>query len=66
MSYASGGSSSVENGVCLAADLHKLLDKGHMQIETGCVRLSDEAKADPRYADLEGKPLRKPLIKVTF
>ncbi|KAJ9430482.1 MULTISPECIES: HNH endonuclease signature motif containing protein [Enterobacterales] len=66
ISYASGGSSRVENGVCLAADLHKLLDKGHMQIETGWVRLSDEAKTDPRYAHLEGKPLRKPLIKVTF
>lgn len=66
ISYASGGASGVENGICLAADLHKLLDKGHMQIETGWVRLSDEAKADPRYAYFEGKPLRKPIIKVSF
>lgn len=66
ISHASGGSSKVENGVCLAADLHKLLDKGHMQIDTGFVRLSDEAKADPRYADLEGIPLSKPLKEAEF
>ncbi|XCW71781.1 Hypothetical protein ABZS17G119_04354 (plasmid) [Kosakonia cowanii] len=37
-----------------------------MQIDTGFVRLSDEAKADPRYADLEGTPLSKPHKEIAF
>lgn len=66
LSHAKGGAPSVENGICLAADLHTLLDRGHLRIVNGRVKLSDEAKADERYAPLEGCPLRKPLVEVHF
>lgn len=66
VSHASGGTASVQNGICLAADLHKLLDSGHLHILDGIIRLSDEAKDDLRYGVLEGILLRVPLIKVSF
>ncbi|WP_024527269.1 HNH endonuclease signature motif containing protein [Serratia fonticola] len=66
VSHASGGNASVENGICLAADLHTLLDSGHLLILDGIVHLSDEAKDDLRYYALEGTMLRIPLAKVRF
>lgn len=66
LSHAKGGAPSVENGICLAADLHTLLDYGHLRIVNGRVKLSDEARVDERYACLEGRPLRKPLVEVHF
>ncbi|WP_411752820.1 HNH endonuclease [Serratia sp. (in: enterobacteria)] len=53
LSHASGGNASAENGICLAADLHTLLDSGHLLILNGTLRLSDEAKGDLLYAALE-------------
>ncbi|HHH1313947.1 TPA: HNH endonuclease [Yersinia enterocolitica] len=66
VSHASGGNASVENGICLAADLHTLLDSGHLLILDGIIRLSDEAKDDLRYAALEGTMLGIPRVKVRF
>lgn len=66
VSHASGGNASVENGICLAADLHTLLDSGHLLILDGIIHLSDEAKDDLRYATLEGSLLRIPRVKVYF
>lgn len=66
VSHASGGAASIENGICLAADLHTLLDSGHLLILDGIIRLSDEAKKDLRYAALEGTSLRIPRVKVHF
>lgn len=66
VSHASGGNASVENGICLAADLHTMLDSGHLLIFDGVIRLSDEAKDDLRYTALEGTMLRKPRVKVRF
>lgn len=66
VSHASGGTSTVENGICLAADLHTLLDSGHLLIIEGIIRLSDEAKNDLRYKAIEGALLREPRVKVNF
>lgn len=66
VSHASGGTASVENGICLAADLHTLLDSGHLLILDGIIHLSDEAKDDLRYVTLEGSLLRVPRVKVHF
>ncbi|WP_145587012.1 HNH endonuclease [Yersinia kristensenii] len=66
VSYAQKGSPTVENGLCLAADIHTLLDRGHLVIKSNRVRLSDEAKADTRYVSLEGKKLRTPREPVAF
>ncbi|WP_058960832.1 HNH endonuclease signature motif containing protein [Type-E symbiont of Plautia stali] len=66
VSHASGGTASIENGICLAADLHTLLDSGHLLILEGITRLSDEAKNDLRYAALEGTVLRTSRVKVHF
>lgn len=64
LSHAEGGAPSVENGICLAADLHTLLDSGHLRIVNGKVQLSDKARRDERYGSLEGRSLRKPLTVV--
>lgn len=64
LSHAEGGAPSVEKGICLAADLHALLDSGHLRIVNGKVQLSDEARRDERYGTLEVRSLRKPLAVV--
>lgn len=66
LSHSKGGAPSVENGICLAADLHTLLDRGHIRFEDGRVVLSIEASADERYAPLDGCSLRKPLVAVNL
>ncbi|HGG6126999.1 TPA: HNH endonuclease [Salmonella enterica] len=66
ISHASGGKPTVENGLCLAADLHTLMDRGHLLIDGNVVRLSDEAKEEPRYSGLDGTVLRKPHRPVAF
>ncbi|MBB3322627.1 HNH endonuclease, partial [Atlantibacter sp. RC6] len=66
ISHASGGAPTVENGLCLAADLHTLMDRGHLLIDGNVVRLSDEAKEEPRYSGLDGTVLRKPRQPVVF
>ncbi|EAA7393342.1 HNH endonuclease [Salmonella enterica] len=66
ISHASGGTPTVENGLCLAADLHTLMDRGHLLIDGNVVRLSDEAKEEPRYSGLDGTVLRKPRQPVVF
>lgn len=66
ISHASGGAPTVENGLCLAADLHTLMDRGHLLIDGNVVRLSDEAKEEPRYSGLDGTVLRKPRRPVVF
>ncbi|MFK3663541.1 HNH endonuclease [Scandinavium sp. NPDC088450] len=62
--HAKKGAATIENGLCLAADLHTLMDSGHLLIERNQVRFSDQAKADPRYAAIEGVSLRTPLHPV--
>lgn len=49
VSHASGGASTVENGLCLTADLHTLLDNKHLLIEENVVQLSDEAMNRPGF-----------------
>lgn len=66
ISHASGGAPTVENGLCLAADLHTLMDRGHLLIDVNVVRLSDEAKEEPRYSGLDGTVLRNPRRPVVF
>ncbi|EOF5097891.1 HNH endonuclease [Salmonella enterica] len=66
ISHASGGAPTVENGLCLAADLHTLMDRGHLLIDGNVVRLSDEAKEEPRYSGLDGTVLRNPRRPVVF
>ena len=53
VSHAGGGNASVENGICLSADLHTLLDSSHLLILNAIILLSDKAKGDLRYAALE-------------
>ncbi|MDE9545503.1 HNH endonuclease [Xenorhabdus bovienii] len=66
ISHAKNGTAAVENGLCLAADLHTLMDSGHLLIEGKTVRLSDQAKADNRYSSIDGAVLRKPHTQVIF
>lgn len=66
VAHADGGAASVENGIALAVDLHRLLDSGHLQIANGRVLMSDEARLIPRYQQLHGQELRTPIQKVMF
>ncbi|MFJ5440109.1 HNH endonuclease [Pectobacterium brasiliense] len=66
LSHASGGAPSVENGIALASDLHRLLDSGHLRIENNQAIFSDEARKEPRYKDFHGKILNEPLFPVKF
>ncbi|NTZ45322.1 hypothetical protein FCM30_06010 [Lelliottia aquatilis] len=52
---------SLENGIVLAADLHKLFDSGNLSIENNRVILSSVAQQEPRYAGLHTQLLRTPL-----
>lgn len=64
ISHASGGVPSVENGIALAADLHYLLDNGHLEIINNRAVFSDEAKDDPRYEEYHQKKLRTPAVPI--
>ncbi|WP_080717897.1 HNH endonuclease signature motif containing protein [Xenorhabdus bovienii] len=66
ISHAKNGTATIENGLCLAADLHSLMDSGHLLIKGKTVRLSDQAKADNRYSSIDGAVLRKPHTPVFF
>ncbi|WP_455916599.1 HNH endonuclease [Pantoea agglomerans] len=66
LSHASGGAPSVENGIALASDLHRLLDSGHLRIELNRAIFSDEARKDPRYKDFHDRELNEPLLPVKF
>jgi len=66
IAHAEGGASTIENGVALAVDLHRLLDTGHLHLVDGKVLISDEAKCEPRYAALHENDLRTPLKPVMF
>lgn len=60
------GLPSVENGIALAADFHKLFDSDHLSFEGNLIILSDAAKLEPRYKDLHGTELRVPLKRVNL
>lgn len=66
LSHAEGGAPSVENGIALASDLHRLLDSGHLRIEDNRAVFSNEARKDPRYKKFHGRTLKKPLSPVKF
>lgn len=66
IAHAEGGASTIENGVALAVDLHRLLDSGHLHLVDGKVLMSDEAKCEPRYAALHENELRTPCKPVMF
>lgn len=66
IAHAEGGASTIENGIALAVDLHRLLDSGHLHLVDGKVLMSDEAKCEPRYAELHENELRTPCKPVMF
>jgi|GEM_PF-5996093 len=66
VSHANKGSPSVENGIALAADLHRLFDSGHLRFKDGRVVLSEEARNDPRYGFLDNAKIRVPICPVNF
>jgi hypothetical protein len=66
IAHADGGPASFENGIALAADLHRLMDKGHLKLVNGIIVMSNQAKCEPRYAELHGRKLRKPCKPVNF
>lgn len=66
LSHASGGVPSVENGIALASDLHRLLDSGHLRIENNRAIFSDETRKNPRYKDFHDRELKKTFSPVKF
>ena len=64
ISHANKGLPSVENGIALAADFHKLFDSDHLSFRDNRVILSESARLEPRYKDFHGTELRKPLKPV--
>ena len=54
ISVSEGGHDSVENGVCLRSDIHKLFDNGKVRIsESGDVRISPDLVTSPTYKGIE-------------
>lgn len=66
VSHACGGAPNVENGIALAADLHFLLDNGHLKLVNNQVLFSEEARKDVRYSDYHGDSLRDPIRKINI
>lgn len=66
VSHACGGAPNVENGIALAADLHFLLDNGHLKLVNNQALFSEEARKDIRYSDYHEKPLREPIRKINI
>lgn len=64
--HADRGSISVENGIALAVDFHKLFDSGHLSFEDNRIMLSESARREPRYKDFHGTELRVPLKRVNL
>ena len=64
--HADKGSASVENGIALAADFHKLFDSDNLSFRDNQIILSEAARREPRYKDLHGKKLREPLKPVNL
>ncbi|MDA8000909.1 MAG: HNH endonuclease [Alphaproteobacteria bacterium] len=56
ISVSDGGKDSLDNGICLRADIHKLFDNGKLRIsEEGDVTLSGDVKDSPSYRNLPEK-----------
>lgn len=56
ISVSDGGHDSVENGICLRSDLHKLFDNGKLRIsDTGQVTISPDLSTSPTYKDISRK-----------
>jgi len=52
----SSGSDTVENGLCLRADVHRLFDSGHLRLEpSGQVHLSETAARSGDYVGLASR-----------
>lgn len=64
--HADKGLPSVENGIALAADLHKLFDSDHLSFKDNRIILSESARLEPRYEKYHGTELRKPLKPVNL
>lgn len=64
ISHANKGLPSVENGIALAADFHKLFDSDHLSFRDNRVILSESARLEPRYKDFHDTELRRPLKPV--
>lgn len=47
------GADTIDNGICLRSDIHRLFDSGHLRIDSeGNIHLSDKAKLPTNYANL--------------
>ncbi|TQI82492.1 HNH endonuclease [Serratia fonticola] len=66
ISHASGGTPSVENGIALAVDFHRLLDSGHLRFHGNQIALSDDARKEPRYCNYDGGFLRESIVPVNL
>ncbi|WP_312973322.1 HNH endonuclease [Atlantibacter sp.] len=64
--HADRGRASVENGIALAADFHKLFDSDHLSFEGNRIILSESARLEPRYKDIHDTELRVPLKRVNL
>ncbi|MDF7760551.1 HNH endonuclease signature motif containing protein [Kosakonia cowanii] len=64
--HADNGLPSVENGIALAADLHKLFDSDHLSFRGNRIILSASARSEARYKDFHDTELRKPLTPVNL
>lgn len=64
--HADNGEPSVENGIALAADFHKLFDSDHLSFRDNRIILSESARREPRYKDFHNSELRKPLKPVNL
>ena len=63
--YVDERSNHIKNGICLRADLHRLLDEGLIAIDDEYkIRVSTRlASASKGYGDLEGREIRLPKVK---
>ncbi|OAT19515.1 hypothetical protein M979_1407 [Buttiauxella noackiae ATCC 51607] len=66
ISHADKGLPSVENGIALAADFHKLFDSDNLSFLENQIILSEAARLEPRYKDFHNKKLREPLKPVNL
>jgi len=66
ISHANQGEPSVENGIALAADLHRLFDNDDLSFMNNKVILSERAQREERYKDLHNKLIQQPKSPVNF
>ncbi|HFF8547246.1 TPA: HNH endonuclease [Kluyvera cryocrescens] len=64
--HSDRGLPSVENGIALAADFHKLFDSDHLSFEDNRIILSEAARLELRYKDFHDTELRVPLKRVNL